>query len=209
MWIIQKIQRWFQRFKSTKTKNQPLCRTTNTFEVSQPLTPHLQEKVFFLHTKMAVDKRYRFTLNFATWKAWNNLIQNQDPKALFLGPRKKEGDLWRMSYGPEDVFVVYKNGMVVTALEPNKNFYHLVEQALRRRCNSMRCHGAMLPLKQKSTTAKQAGRGQLQTRIPLKKITSLENHKVLSTSPLPRSLQKPKRQEDVLKRLRQEAIRRP
>lgn len=159
----------------------------------------LHREKSFNHTKTRVRERYGFTLTRSMWDRWNELIATQDPHALLL--RDTADSLWRVSFGPVDVFVVYQHGFVTTALSRVPHFAQMVWEALERR----RAARPPMPLKTGKTTSRTVGHGNLdkpKPRLPKEQKAVPEKPKA---PVLPPVHLRPKRDEAVLRRLRAEA----
>lgn len=149
----------------------------------------------FLHTRTRIRERYGFTLNRSLWDHWNHLIATGSPLALRL--RDGADSRWRIMHGPNEIFLVHAHGFVVTALPPDRSFYGpMVKDALARR------NRHVAPLKTKSGSAKQAGRGTLAApKKPMpkpRKMTDVPE----SRQVLPPPHKRPQRNEAYLAELR-------
>lgn len=86
--------------------------------------PRSHTELCFLHSKRRVKERYGFTLDQHTYDFWHRLIKdNNDSRQQFLFI-EGTSEVYRIDYGPCNVIVVYKDGMIRTVLPPEnyKNY---------------------------------------------------------------------------------------
>src|ERR1700733_10290375 len=67
----------------------------------------------FLHTKTRVRERYKFYIDEVTYADW--IAQIKDGRASFI-KSVPEGILYRVDYNFRDIFVVYMNDVICTAM---------------------------------------------------------------------------------------------
>jgi hypothetical protein len=173
-------------------------------EDQSPPGSDLHREKAFSHTKTRVFERYGFSLSRDMWNRWNQLIAQQDSRVLQLGHGLREDTLWRVSFGPVDVYVVYRYGFVLTALPPSDpRLPGFVREALEKR----RIAKPPVRLKDGKVSSRTVGHGNLagqKHRIP-KPVKVVEKPKAV----LPPKHLRPVRNEAYLRRLKLEALKKP
>lgn len=103
--------------------------------VLPPLPPLDQATAYYFHARNKARLRYNgLWINRATWEIWNTMIRTQAPGARFLENRREGAQLWMLTRAcPVPMFVVFRDGMVVTVLKnASGQFDALIQGAIQR-----------------------------------------------------------------------------
>jgi hypothetical protein len=154
-----KIIEWFKGVFQKHQSSKPLIIVDlevepNTISVQQPSPPiiKVEEPMVvedknirkFYHTQHRILERYGYYLSRETYDNWNKLIANGSSKVKFVESRNV-GKLYMVELCMKNVFVVYHEGAIVTALASRPDWVR------KARAN----------YRPKGKASKQVGRGNL------------------------------------------------
>jgi hypothetical protein len=125
---------------------------------------------YLIHTVYRVQTRYHTNLPKSVWENWNKQISENSSDVVYLreytGKTNNGSSLWKVKLDNKDIFVVFRDPYVVTALNPNfPDVYEAVQLQLAKEDPHEYQHPNknqfIAPLKNGRTTSKSVGRGDL------------------------------------------------